>query len=31
VACGPAVTTNGKFDPVEINQIAARNDITYDE
>jgi hypothetical protein len=28
---GPAVITNGKFDPVKINQIAARNEITYEE
>jgi hypothetical protein len=26
-----AVTTNGRFDPVKINQITARYEITYEE
>jgi hypothetical protein len=31
IEAGPAVTTNGRFDPGKINQIAARYDITYEE
>lgn len=28
---GPAVLTNGRLDPVKVNAIAARHDISYDE
>ncbi|WP_020667302.1 cupin domain-containing protein [Amycolatopsis nigrescens] len=31
IEAGPAVTTGGRFDPVKINRIAARYDITYEE
>ncbi|HEY0689363.1 MAG TPA: cupin domain-containing protein [Kribbella sp.] len=31
IEAGPAVTTNGRFDPGKINQIAARYGITYEE
>jgi quercetin dioxygenase-like cupin family protein len=31
IEAGPAVTTDGKFDPEKINRIAAKYDITYEE
>ncbi|GAA2304448.1 cupin domain-containing protein [Nonomuraea roseoviolacea subsp. roseoviolacea] len=30
VEAGPAVTTDGAFDPVKLNQVAARHGITYE-